>query len=197
MLSPTGRSPGRRWWEWLLVEIGEQPIERRARVAVDVQPACRVGGTLGEQLVELALERRALAHEVLAERCVGVVVTVEHHRPHTFGKQGRVHRAEARAVRTADRGDLLFAERDPQRLEIVRRLVRAQARQQVTLQLEAPRRDLLPARLDQRDLLGGLGGVVEILERVPLLDAIDIALAAGATRIPCNDVEPLTQRRRE
>jgi hypothetical protein len=117
----------------VVVELADQPVQR-ARGVTGTEPAAgRVGRAPGQEAGQCAAQRGRLP-AVLLVRVQGLRAGVEHavenQRPDPVREEVRVDRAEERAVRQAEEGELPLPQRGPEPVQVARDGTGADVRQQ-------------------------------------------------------------------
>ena len=139
------------------IEIREEAVERRRRVAVRRQRAPGVGRAPVRERAEPGLERLRLLPGERRRIDVGRDGAVEHEAPDPLGELLGVGGTELGPVRPAEEVQLVVAEGGPDPVEVAGGVGGADARQPAGVALAAPGREAL-RRLDQRGPLGVVVG---------------------------------------
>ena len=116
--------------ERVRVDPGPQRVVRGGAVAVAMERATRVRRAGLEELVERLLEADGLLDLLVRRRERRIERAVEDERPHPVGERGRVERAQVRAVREPEVGELVVAERGADPVHVARRVLARQVREQ-------------------------------------------------------------------
>ena len=168
---------------------------------VGAQRAAGVFGAVGSEVVERLLEGGRLVDVGLDRVSVRVDRTVEDHRPHLVREGLRVGRADPRAVRVAQVGQLRIAQGGPQHVEVLDHVGGAHVGQELLAHLvDAALHELLLAGLDVLDA----GGAVVDLRVGPVGVVVSVGVApqrrrrrADPARVEPDHVETLPHLLRE
>ena len=181
--------------------IDHTAVHRNGFRRIGAQRAVEGLGAVGGEVVERLLERRRLVEVGLDRVGVGVDGAVENHRAHVLRELLGVGRADPGAVGVAEVGQLVVADRGPDRVEILGDVRGADVGQEVGAHLvDAALDERLRLVLDVRDTRGR----VVHLGVGPQAVVVGVGVApqcrgrrAHPARVEPDEVEPLTDRRRQ
>ena len=162
-----------------------------------VEVARRVFCAVGQELVERGLEGDGLAGPKRLEAERRIDRPIEPHRPDPRREELRVGRADERAIREPEVGQLRLAQGRPDPVKVTRDRVGREVGEVLGVALLAGPRVRLRVGHERGQLPRVVRGRVERGAPVKVVDAADRAARVDAARVEADQVEPLAELARE